>query len=614
MQERIRNWLRFSRLVLVLVLGVSVFLGWHASQIEFDFTLERLFESRDAELENYRRFQRDFGDDGSVVYIGLAGADMLATPARAMMARVSDALAAAPGVRDVFGVREALDFVRVVPADEEVWIGELRNNPLFRNRIISGDAKTACIWAQLDAEAWTEKERAAILARVRAILAEHTTGYEVHIAGLPLIEHEYARLAKKDLVTYLPLAVLLAFVLLMLYFRSASGTLLPLLSVFFAMSWTLGILHLLGMPITALSAVVPNLILVIGVADAIHLLSRHREDLARFGEKRDAIVRTVMTMGVACFLTSITTSIGFGSLLTTNVPAIREFGWVMALGIILAYVVSMTFVPGALDNLPRFRGRILERASERVWDRIMNGVARVNERGFAAVVGICAACVALSVIGLTKIERQSAWLEDIRSDNPVHRAHRFFQERLGGAFQIDLRLDGPPGALADPETLRQVDEFARRVAAWRGEKYPAARATRALALPDVLREVNRFSRVMQRRLVGGAPLEKLLAEPDLRTLPETRAAAERCLALYGRGAARQNRLLRLVNEDLSSCRAAVSVEEVHARELREFGEAAQRAAAETVPGLKLTVTGKSWLATCATDRIIRNMLISLGVA
>jgi len=614
----IKFFLRCSKIYVAIFLTITLYLGWRASQIRFDFTIESLFRSGSKERADYDWFQKNFGSDDSVIYIAYKNPDVLSPAMRDYAARLTERLKKVQGVRYVFSVRDAFEFYRAYVKDERFIAQEITTNPLFRGNVISADGRTTCLWVVFDHEVESAERRGEVLAGVQAVLLEEqrSSGLRFHAAGIPVIENEYVALTKRDTLTFLPLAIAIFFLLLCFYFRNVMGMVLPLATVFMAVLWTVGLMQIFGRSISILSAIIPNLILIVGIADAIHVLSHYREVASHCPEKREAVARTLLTMIPACFLTSFTTAVGFASLATTNVHIVQEFGVITAIGILIAYLISINFLPSALDNLPPLRGgRALDNFSQQFSDRLMDGIARVSEKRRWTVFAVTGAIVLFSVVGMTRIRRESSWLQDLRKDNPVHQAHDFFQDNLTSVITIDLilRTDRPEG-MNDLETLRKVERFQESIQGWKHPTRPDVRVTQVLSYVDLLKEVNR-AREIRAAIDRLDPRALFLAkDPALRRLPATNAELQECLKLY-RGFTKDADLVqRLTDDPFASSRISVRISHLDSKVSEEFMQEVRKEHRPYAADFRLMPTGKSWLAKQAMENVVDNMLSSLGLA
>lgn len=573
-----RNLSRFAWPVLLGMAALTAFLGYRASMIRTDFTIGRIYGTKSPEHASFEKFREDFGTDDLILYVAFPCEDPFSPETRDLLKTLQDGVAGIDGVQATFSLLDGVALYR--GAGKAV-----ASSPLFRGNLFADDGRAACMWILLEKDVVSAERRRQVVGRMRAALDE-VPGVELHLSGLPVVENEYVALTERDIRTFVPLATGIFILLLTLYYRNATGTLLPLVSVAIAIVWTLGVMQLLGFSMSILSTLIPELILIIGIADAVHLLTRHQEDLRAVDDRREALARTLAVMVPACFLTSFTTSAGFASLVTTGVETIQEFGLFCAAGIMIAYGVSVTFIPAALDRLPSFRGRVGDARMALLWDRVLGAVARINETKKAWICVVTVLAVALAVLGMTRLRKESSWLHDLRPENRVHRAHMFFNRNLTGVFSLDLRVEGP---VKDVEWLGKVAAFQEKIAAWEWEGRRGIR--HMLSYVDLVREMS-------------------LLRLRPRALPRTQEEYDACLKIYQGLGARRDLGLRLVDPEFESCRLSLRMDRMTSKSV----DALEAAIGEMRGDLDVTITGKTWLAKKAMDRVVENMLWSLGVA
>ncbi len=640
MIKYIKFFLRFSKLILLGVLLLTIFLGYHAFQIRFDFSMEGLFQTGSKERQDYEWFRENFGSDDSVIFVAYKAPNVLGKEMREYAAELTRKLTKVEGIQGVFGIKDAYDFgwsylekeQGSLKFDKETLIRkELKSNPLFRGNVISADGRTTCLWLIFSDEVKSEEDRSAVLNAVAAVLKEEEeqSGLRFYTAGIPVIEHEYVVLTKRDLLTFLPLAVAVFFLLLCMYFRNVMGTFLPLATVGIAMLWTLGLMQIFGLKISVLSSIVPVLILIIGIADSVHLLSRYREDAQKYENKREALAHTILTMVTACFLTTFTTAIGFAALLTTDLYIVQEFGLLTAVGIMIAYVVAIEFLPSALDNVPRFRGRIADNFAEESSDRVMSGIARINVRHRGYIFAVVLLVLGVSGIGISRIKNEGSWLQDIRESNSVFQAHQFFEDNLTEVVTVDLILKGPEeGDINNLERLQKIEQFQNEISSWVMPDQENVRVSQILSYTDFLKEINRariikntYRTAMEKRdLPALWNVPKQFDNPDLRRLPADEATMQECLDLYHgtpemKGIDKEYDLVsRMTDKTGSSSRLSIRLQNMTSTRLEAFMEFVRKKHEPYADEFSLMPTGKSWLAKKAMDNVIRNMVASLGLA
>lgn len=295
----------------------------------------------------------------------------------------------------------------------------------------------------------------AAVEELEAWLARHPppAGVEAQVGGLPAVRVAMIEALEDDQVLLVGLAVLGSLIVLVIGFRSWAGVLLPLGAAGMTAGMTVGAMAWLGEPLNLLNNVVPPLLITIGLGDAVHLLVRHREELRRDPDRIAASRRTMRAMVGACFLTSATTAVGFGSLVISETGVLRRFGVTAALGVMLAYLVTVLFLPAAL---PDFRVTVREagpKMSLEVW--IPKLAAWVSRRG-GWVLGGTLALLLLSVATAGRLRVDSALLDQLPPDSSTARTAALLEERLGGVRVLEVGLVGERGRFQGAEGLREL--------------------------------------------------------------------------------------------------------------------------------------------------------------
>jgi predicted RND superfamily exporter protein len=293
-----------------------------------------------------------------------------------------------------------------------------------------------------------------------------------------LFEREFLRVGLSDM-TFVGLMFAVIGAVLLLIYRRVSAVVVPLMVVFASVVGMMGTVWAAGDLINNLTAIAPVMITAIGVADAVHLVTAYFLIRHRF-ESRDAlIVEVIRTNALPVFLTSVTTAVGFFSLVTSELLPIRQLGYTAGIGTIFAYLLSITTVPALLSLLPMPKKGDEQRldATPASEDSLQGRLARrwtgwISARRATIVVSTIAVAV-VTAVGLGKLEITS----DIRlmfpEDNKVIRDLHWTEARIGGGSDLDIvfyapesdaaAANAPERVAASERFLSQVDAFQRRV-------------------------------------------------------------------------------------------------------------------------------------------------------
>lgn len=310
-------------------------------------------------------------------------------------------------------------------------------------------------------------DTAAEVNALRALVAElkPPAGVKVQLSGLPLLRVSIVEKMQADQAVLIPMTLLVCALLLWFSFRWWVAVVAPLVTVGVAALVTLGLMGWLGITLTILTNVVPALLIIIGISDSIHVVARYREELmtdppSAEGGHRAQALRAVHTMAVACLFTSVTTSIGLGSLALSDTRILAEFGVVAALGVMGAYFLTVTLLPAALvlSSPPahffeaRGEGKVKRRTLDTSLGWLVGAVVRRPVRFL--VLSVLGAAALLPVA--LEVPTDVAVLDQFDKGEPEYETARLLEDRLGGILPVEVLLEGDREVLLDPDLIKAV--------------------------------------------------------------------------------------------------------------------------------------------------------------
>jgi predicted RND superfamily exporter protein len=423
------------------------------------------------ELDFYRDFVARWGSDKWIV-LAYPVDDAFAPRNLKTLRELTRALDELPGIASVASLDTAVavdtgpfgPYVRPIVPDEIDGQADVREAALasafVRDHLVSRDGTLLLVAAQLDAEGLdsTAQERRA-LDGLDALLARAPfAALDVRLAGSPVFNRELERLNRRDNALFTPLVVALIGAALALLFRSALATAVALGAIGLTVLWTLGTMGWLGVPMNITTSLLPPLLLVVSVAYAIHVISGYVERLGEGANRAAALRWTLEEMLPSCFWTAATTAIGFASLAFVRIESVRAFGLFAVLGVAFAYLHCALLVPALLVRLP-FEG-VAERRVALSWLRFVRAGARRPRFAllFVAIV------VALGAWGAPRVEVATHDGEFFRADDPINRAYRLIESRIGGVTPFEVELRAPDaGAFRTALGARVLDAVQRRL-------------------------------------------------------------------------------------------------------------------------------------------------------
>ncbi len=365
---------------------------------------------------------------------------------------------------NIVGTEDGMDvkaFYKKVPKTEKK-LNELKqkveSNEMVFGRLVSTDETVTVIIAAINDDVFSQEFYREIL----DIAKEYETpNNKLHVAGRPIVEGTMALLGPADMKKMVPIVLLVITLVLYLTLRSWKSVLFTMLVVFFSTIWAFGLMALVNIPIYAVSTMIPVMLIAIGVADGIHLYSHLHLFMRknRNASKLDAVKDMIKNMWSPVVMTSVTTAVGFISLLTSEVYPIKYFGIFTAFGVMVAMLFSLVLIPAGIMvfGLPKFKEK---KEKKQHSDQFAYNVAEKVLKHKHITIFATIIIVAISIFGMSKVWINSSFLDKFEKESDIVLTDKFINEHFGGTSTINLILDSnQKNAFKNPKILRLIDKM-----------------------------------------------------------------------------------------------------------------------------------------------------------
>lgn len=357
---------------------------------------------------------------------------------------------------------------------------------MYKGRIISEDSKTSLIISRI-AEGSDEIE---VARELKEIIEEANIKEKVYFSGFPFQMLEVNKIVSRDLKLLLLLSLVVIIVVLFISYRSLRGVLLPVVSVFISIIWTLGIMSIFKVPITLISNIIPIVLISVGSAYCIHMMSKFGEDELKHDDRLVQSKKSVREVIIPIFLAAITTMAGFISFIFGSyLTMIREFGVFSALGILFAFIISATLVPSVLSFLPAKKPAVKDAsvkksdhdpAHSKGIDRLMDTIGSRILRNKMAILFIGIGISILGLINIHKIRRSVDMAKHHKAGSDIRIAAEMIRKKFGGDYPIQLLVSGD---IQDPQVLKEMKNLQGFIQAQEGIFHPQS-------IVDLIEEMN----------------------------------------------------------------------------------------------------------------------------
>jgi predicted RND superfamily exporter protein len=471
-----RYLIHWQWLVIVLLVGITGAALFGMTRLRVDPSNERLLPHQGDDARVYQHFLTTFGSDEDILVALHDPQQPLLSPAGLTAIRhLTQALAELPHVAAVHSLTNAPDMAqlrltpfgiavpRLVP-DESLppeRVQAIQQNAQVIGTLLAPDLHTAGILVvpeHLDASA---SAREAWLAAVRTVATQQTgQGRQIYAAGTPLERSDVTHYIQRDQRHIIPLVFLVLLGVTYSIYRVKRFAVLSLSCVLLSLIWTMGGVGFVGIPLNVITSLLPAVITVVSVSVVIHLVNQYIDEVEAGASGAEAVENTMGHVGMACFLTSVTNAMGFFSLPVIQAPAVQEFGLFAGLGVLLAFVATMTFAPLALLRIGRVPStrwlHLKEGRLEALLDQLTTWVAAHRRAVFLGVVAL----LGVMIPGIWQITEGTDIVRALKQDAPLRVSSEFIDQHLTGAHSLELLVEVPGSdALTAPATIRQVLAF-----------------------------------------------------------------------------------------------------------------------------------------------------------
>jgi predicted RND superfamily exporter protein len=332
-------------------------------------------------------------------------------------------------------------------------------NEMFVTGLVSEDSTATAILVELSF--WYDDYldvAHAVFNRLQSLVQPYREPEQIRLAGVPMVNVYVSNAMSQDLSKLTPLVILLVIIVMYLSFRMLKGVFIPLSVVLVSLVWTLGIMGIVGRPITMIVSMMPIMLIAIGIADGIHIITEYKLVWTKLRNRERAILKTMQQLTVPVVFTSLTTMAGFASLASSGIRSIRDFGIFTSVGVFAAMTFSLVFIPAALKLMkppePHFGGAKVDQGG---LTRVLTGLANlaIQRRRWVFVTAVVLGV--LSVLTLTQLKVGSRMAGLFREDSEIYQASQMLNEKFGGTEVMNIVVDTKrKDGLKDPQILGKI--------------------------------------------------------------------------------------------------------------------------------------------------------------
>jgi predicted RND superfamily exporter protein len=475
----IRHILRDRIAILSVIAIITGFMAFQATKVRLSYKGENVLPKTDSTAIAYQKFKAQFGEDGTVVFIGIRDTNFFTLKEFNDWYRLTLRLRAIKGVEEVVSVTRLYTLVKndslkkfefhLILAGEPSSQSEvdsvkknLMNLPFYHYLILNPENYATLMAITLDSTRINSKDRWNLVKEIRAEADSFSSmnNTQVHYSGLPYIRTITAKKLEDEMKLFVLLALLISAIFLFIFFRSFKAVIYPMMIVVVSVTWALGFMGLFGYKITMLTAIIPPLLIVIGVENCIFILNKYHYEFNLHRNKIKALSRVIHRIGIANLLTNAATATGFAAFTITNNKLLIEFGTIAAINIMVIYVLSLTLVPILYSFLPPPRVKDIKHIEESLARSIIDRAVFWVTHYRNVIYVILLVIIGIAMFGVVRLETRGTIVDDISKKDPIYKDILFFEENFKGVMPLEIVVDTKKKkGVVTLNTLRKIDRL-----------------------------------------------------------------------------------------------------------------------------------------------------------
>jgi len=606
--------LRNRVLFLAAILGATFFLSTQWGNIRFSFTEANLLPDNHPFNSFYEQFLDRFGEEGNVIVLAIQDDHFFMPEKLSAWKALGDSLAKSESIESVVGISTLTQLQRntkkrifelaPIPhqspkTNEEAaalkqW---LYQQPLYDELLLNKETGVVQTVVYLHPEVVNSGERQAfvdtvLLPKIEAFEAE--TGLDISVSGMPYIRTINAQMILNEIALFVVVATLVTTLIFFFFFRSYRATIISMSIVVIGVMWAFGIIGLLGYEITVLTALIPPIIIVIGVPNCIFLINKYQNEIKKHGNQARSLQRVISKIGNATLMTNMTTACGFATFMLTNSTLLREFGVVASINIMMIFLLSLLMIPIVYSFMPVPNKKHLKHLNRKWMSGFVSWMERMVKHRRVTVYFVSVFALMLSIVGMYEIRLSGTIIDDMPKKAGFYKDIRFFETHFKGVMPIEIMVDTKrKNGATRLSTLNRMDRLENDLR----------------EIPELSNPVSAVTvaKYLKQAFYNGNP--KYFQLPSNQENNFIRAHAKN---LGGEA----NFLNRLVDSTGQNARITVMLKDVTTERMEAIEQQIQNSIDKYFPSaqFEVSMTGKALGYLKGTRFLVRNLVISLSLA
>lgn len=467
---------KYRKAVLFFFGVLSLISLFFLTQLKFTFDFEQFFPQGDDDLEFFRDFTAEFETDDNFLLIGVKNEpDVFDTSFLKTFHQLSLSFKDLPYVTSVQSLTTmrypvktpfGLSSIPILHPNDPQKLQNDKKRILSDTRFVHNlinEKATATVAIVKTKDRLSVFESQELMDSIN-LLFEKKGVADYHMLGRAYFQESIIRIQQKEVMISSVISIALVSLILFIIFRKVKGVLIALTSIAVSLLLFMGLMGALGRPLSIMAALYPVLMLIVGTSDVVHIMSKYVDELNKGKDKINAISTTIKQIGAATFLTSITTSIGFATLLTSRLEPVRDFGLNSAIGVMVAFVTTIFITTSLLSFFDKDEIIDLSNNSSNNWDKLIQGTYDYTLRRPYQIIGIFTVAILLCIVGISKVTTNYTVENNLPRGAKITEDFLFFEEEFSGFRPLEFAITAKNGAMADDyKVVKEINKLEEKL-------------------------------------------------------------------------------------------------------------------------------------------------------
>jgi uncharacterized protein len=474
--------LRNRLFILSIVLLFTVFMVMQWKNMRFSHTEANLLPDNHEVNQEYNAFLDKFGDEGNLIIIGVKDTTFFRPKAFVAWTQLISKLKQAKEVDMVISVEslqklsknsteETFELVPLVDAKkikDPVYLQSVKKElleqlPFYESLLFNKKTGTIRSALYLDKTILNSKERKEFIENLlipEIKTFEKNTGIDLRVSGMPYIRTLNSQNIIDEIGLFVAAALFVTSLIFFLFFRSFRATFISMFVVIIGVMWTLGTLGLFGYDITVLTAIIPPLIIVIGIPNCIFLINKYQQEVKNHGNQAKSLQRVISKVGNATLMTNLTTAAGFATFIITDSKLLTEFGIIASINIVLLFFLCLLVIPIVYSFMPLPKEKHLEHLNKEYTQKFVNWLVKTVKEHKIGIFITSIVLLVISIIGIYMIRVSGSLIEDMPKKTEFYQDILFFENEFDGVMPLEIMIDTKrKKGVMKLSTLKRMDDL-----------------------------------------------------------------------------------------------------------------------------------------------------------